>query len=272
VNIPNRVIDPSEVDYPESDGQPMADNTTQFRWIVTIQGGLDDLFRDDPEVFVAGDLLWYPVRGDNTIRQAPDVFAAFDRPKGHRGSYRQWVEGGVAPQVVFEIWSPSNRRGAMREKFAFYERYGVEEYYVYDPDAGTLRGWRRSRGRLREIPSMAGWISPRLGVRFELVGKELELYRPDGRKFASFLELAAQREQEQREKEQARRAAAREKKRAARQQQRAEQENQRAEREKKRAGRQKQRAEQEKQRADEQARLVEELRARLRALGEEPTP
>ena len=25
--------------YPHSDGQPMADNTTQFRWIVTIQGG-----------------------------------------------------------------------------------------------------------------------------------------------------------------------------------------------------------------------------------------
>ena len=43
--------------YPESDGKPMADNTLQFRYIVTIQGGLDSMFAADPNVFVAGDLL-----------------------------------------------------------------------------------------------------------------------------------------------------------------------------------------------------------------------
>ena len=62
-----------EIVYPESDGKPMADNTRQFRYIVTIQGGLDALFRDDPDVFVAGDLLWYPVEGNNQVRVAPDV-------------------------------------------------------------------------------------------------------------------------------------------------------------------------------------------------------
>ena len=56
----------------------MAENTLQFSWIVTIEGGFDALFRDDPNVFVAGDLLWYPVRGSNTIRTAPDglIFGA----------------------------------------------------------------------------------------------------------------------------------------------------------------------------------------------------
>jgi len=43
----------------------MADNTKQFRWIVTIKEGLEWLFQDDPNVFVAGDLLWYPVEGNN---------------------------------------------------------------------------------------------------------------------------------------------------------------------------------------------------------------
>lgn len=43
--------------YPESDGKPMADNTRQFRYIVTIQGGIAALFADRPDVFVAGDLL-----------------------------------------------------------------------------------------------------------------------------------------------------------------------------------------------------------------------
>src|SRR5262249_7038639 len=164
---------PQPIQYPEDDGNPMSDNTLQFQYIVTVQGGLDALFRDDPDVFIAGNLLWYPVEGDPTIRQAPDVMAVFGRRKGYRGSYRQWEEGGIAPQVVFEILSPGNRVGEMLRKFRFYERYGVEEYYIYDPDEGELVGYVREGSELREVPSMLGWISPRLQVRFELVNGEL---------------------------------------------------------------------------------------------------
>src|SRR5947209_8564135 len=93
---------PPRVVYPETDGKPMAENTLQYQWIVTIVGGLDHLFAEDPNVFVAGDLFWYPVERHPEIVVAPDALVAFGRPKGHRGSYRQWEEGGVAPQVVFE--------------------------------------------------------------------------------------------------------------------------------------------------------------------------
>src|SRR6266478_4161492 len=121
------------ITYPDSDGQPMAENTLQFRWIVTIEGGLEACFRHDPNVFVAGDLLWYPVEGSNTLRMAPDAMVVFGRPKGDRGSYMQWLENHIAPQVVFEVLSPGNRFGEMLKKFRFYEHYGVEEYYIYDP-------------------------------------------------------------------------------------------------------------------------------------------
>src|SRR5580658_2972978 len=103
--------------YPDSDGQPMAENTLQFEWIVTIKGGLDTRFTDDDNVFIAGDLLWYPVEGHPEIRQAPDALVAFGRPKGRRGSYMQWREEGIAPQVVFEVLSPGNRTGEMTNKF-----------------------------------------------------------------------------------------------------------------------------------------------------------
>ena len=128
------------IDYPDCDGEPMSDNTLQFKWIVTIKEGLDNVFRDDPNVFVAGDLLWYPVEGDPKTRTAPDTMVAFGRPKGYRGSYKQWVEGGIAPQVVFEVLSPGNRPSDLANKFAFYDRFGVEEYYVYDPDDGRPLG------------------------------------------------------------------------------------------------------------------------------------
>ncbi len=183
--------------YPESDGLPMADNTKQFRWIVTIQGGLDALFRDDPNVFVAGNLLWYPMEGDNTIRLAPDIFTVFGRPKGDRGSYLQWLEDNIAPQVVFEVVSPGNRAGKLIVKFKFFERFGVEEYYLYDPENGDLNGWIRSGQELKEIPQMNGWVSPRLKVRFALADGELQLFGPDGKKFATYVELVDQREKAQ---------------------------------------------------------------------------
>jgi Uma2 family endonuclease len=185
---------PVDVVYPDHDGQPMADNTLQFRWIVTIQGGFDALYRDDPNIFVAGDLLWYPVEGRPDIRLAPDTLIAFGRPKGYRGSYIQHREGGVAPHVVFEVLSPGNTVREMTRKFAFYQFYGVEEYYLYDPDNGSLDGWVRHGQRLEQIDAMEGWVSPRTGVRFALVGNDLLLTRPDGERFLSYVELDQERE------------------------------------------------------------------------------
>ncbi|MEI6046338.1 MAG: Uma2 family endonuclease, partial [Chloroflexota bacterium] len=132
-----------EIVYPESDGKPMADNTEQFNWIVTIKNGLEELFMGNPNVFIAGDLLWYPVEGKPKIRAAPDAMVAFGRPRGPRGSYRQWLEGNIAPQVVFEILSPGNKPPEMETKRGFYQLYGVEEYYIYDPDSYSLSGWIR---------------------------------------------------------------------------------------------------------------------------------
>ncbi len=197
LTAPNAESNPQpEIVYPESDGKPMADNTRQFRYIVTIQGGLDALFQDDPNVFVAGDLLWYPVEGNNQVRVAPDVLVVFGRPKGDRGSYLQWREGNIAPQVVFEVLSPGNTPMEMARKLNFYERYGVEEYYVYDPDRGELGGWRRVGDDFEEIAPMEGWVSPRLGVRFNLEGADLVLTRPDGRRFETFVELTERAEAE----------------------------------------------------------------------------
>lgn len=196
-------VNQPELIYPESDGQLMADNTKQFRWIVTIKEGLEWLFQNDPNVFVAGDLLWYPVQGDNITCAAPDAMVVFGRPKGDRGSYQQWKENNIVPQVVFEVRSPSNTQTELDKKLVFYDRYLVEEYYLYDPDKGDLSGWLRTGDRLDVIEPMSGWVSPRLGVRFELSGCELELYQPDGEKFSTYVELAALREQERTDKEQA---------------------------------------------------------------------
>jgi Uma2 family endonuclease len=79
-----------EVIYPDSDGQPMANNTKQFRWIVVVQQNLDWLYADEPNVFVAGDLFWYPVQGRNTLVNAPDVMVVFGSSGGDKRPQSQW--------------------------------------------------------------------------------------------------------------------------------------------------------------------------------------
>lgn len=191
----------AEIIYPDSDGKPMSDNTKQFELIVTIQGGIDALYKDNENVFVAGDLLWYPVEGDNKTRQAPDTMVVFGRPKSYRGSYQQWLEENIAPQVVFEIISPGNRLGEIFKLFKFYDNYGVEECYFYDLKDNELIGWLRSDGKLNYIESMEGWVSPRLQIRFQTASGDLEIYRPDGQKFLSYVELSRQQELAQQQME-----------------------------------------------------------------------
>jgi Uma2 family endonuclease len=185
----------NEIVYPDSDGQPMADNTKQFQWITVIKTNLDWLFRDEERVFVAGDLLWYPIEGNPKYRVAPDVMVVFGRPKGERGSYRQWVEDNIAPQVVFEILSPGNTEGEMDRKLQIYARCGVEEYYIYDPDRSMLRGYQRSDDFfLDRIESINGWTSPRLGINLRLIEGNLQITHPDGRVFETFDNVATERD------------------------------------------------------------------------------
>ena len=202
----------AEIIYPSTDGEPMAESTIQYELIVKIKEGCESLFKDDPNVFVAADLLWYPVEGRPDISQAPDTMVIFGRPKGDRRSYIQHQEDNIGPQVVFEIRSHNDRQIKMNKKFSFYNRYGVDEYYLYDPENNDLSGWQRIEGILEVIEPMEGWISPRLGVRFELGEDGLEIYRPNGQKFISYRELEEQgeldRQRAQQESQRAERLAA----------------------------------------------------------------
>ncbi len=231
-----------DIFYPESDGNPMSDNTEQFRWIVILKENLEILFANVLDIFVAGDLLWYPIEGDNTTRLAPDVMVVIGRPKGKRGSYQQWKEGNIPPQVVFEIMSPNNTQKEMAAKRVFYETYGVEEFYIYDPDRLRLTGWIRQGEQLMAIANLEGWTSPLLGIRFTQLNGELEVYRPDGRRFLSSVQLEV----------------------------RAERESERAEQERERAEQERERAEQALAEADVERARAEKLAAYLRSIGVDP--
>ena len=246
--------------YPDSDGEPMAENPLQFQWIVTIKEGLDHVFIDRPDVYVAGDMFWYPVEGQPKICQAPDTMVAFGRPKGYRGSYMQWEEGGIPPQVVFEVLSPSNRPEPMIQKFNFYEKYGVEEYYVFDPFKVELTGFIRIGGELKAISQTNGWTSPRLGIQFRISEGELTIYGPDGQRFLTFQEHAQKSDQFDQ--------VAQERDQVAQERDQVAQERDQAAQERDQAAQERDQAAQER---DAERRRAERMAAQLRALGIEPS-
>ncbi|MEM7539262.1 MAG: Uma2 family endonuclease, partial [Chloroflexota bacterium] len=217
-----------EIHYVEDNGEPMSESSKQADGIMYVTGNTKTIIDDNPEAFVASDMLWYPVQGNNTECIAPDVMVVFGRPKGARGSYLQWKEENIPPQVAFEVWSPSNTQAHKDDKLAFYERHGAEEYYAYDPARGKLEGWIRQGQRLVKIENISTWQSPRLGIRFGLDGTELDLRYADGRPFLSYVELDKQRQTAEKRASQAEQRAEAESQRAEAESQRAEAESQRA--------------------------------------------
>ncbi|MCT7955229.1 Uma2 family endonuclease [Laspinema palackyanum] len=197
----------SDILYPDSDGKPIAENTLQYRWIVRLVTNLKQLLKEQV-AFVAGDLLWYPVRVERPPApcQAPDAMVALGRPDGDRGSYKQWEEDNIAPQVVFEILSPSNTMIEMAAKQNFYAQYGVLEMFFYDPQSHNFWGLHRAtvQDSLNFIASQdLPWTSPLLNIRFEMSADGLAVYHPDGELFKEPGELFEERDKAQQERDRA---------------------------------------------------------------------
>ena len=145
-----------EIYYPESDGQPMGETDAHRKEMTDLIEALDDHFRNDPQVYVAGNLFLYYGQGDPQAVICPDVFLVRGVSKGLRRTYKLWEEGRV-PSLVIEVTSRDTRREdtSDRSKKGRYERLGVEEYFLHDPYGEylnpRLQGFRLVDGRYRPI-------------------------------------------------------------------------------------------------------------------------
>lgn len=172
-------LEPFNEHYPESDGKPMADNEPQLFLMFLLIAGFRHLFRERPDVHATGNLFWYPVEGNAKVVVAPDVMVIEGCTDVVMRSYRQWEHGG-RPRLVIEILSESNGPLEMLDKVDFYDRYGVDELMIADPDTGEFRVWERHGERLTSVLVPNGWTSPFTGVRFEAAGDKLLATGPDG--------------------------------------------------------------------------------------------
>ena len=150
------VEDDPTIEYPSSDGEPMAEDEWQLTAMIDAISALRAWFESREEVYVGGDMLIYYHVNDNRTRVAPDVFVVLDAEKKEpRDSWIIWREG-KPPDFVMEVASGSTWRRDMREKRDIYAEMGVAEYWRFDASgsyfAPPLSGERLADGEYAQIP------------------------------------------------------------------------------------------------------------------------
>ncbi len=169
------------IEYPSSDGQPMAETVAHLRAMIDLWLRLKAWEGMKGGVYTGGNMLIYYEQGNIARHLAPDGFVVFGVPTHDRDTFRTWAEGAV-PSVVFEITSKTTRRDDTETKFAIYQNvWRVDEYILFDPTeeylSPSLAGFRRGRGGLQPIKlnKDGSLTSRRLGLILERDGERLRL-------------------------------------------------------------------------------------------------
>ncbi|HHJ07320.1 MAG TPA: Uma2 family endonuclease [Anaerolineae bacterium] len=195
---------PQKIIYPESDGKPMGETDAHITALIYLMNALRDHFRDNPQVYVAGNMFLYYEEGDPAAVVAPDVFVVKGVTKYKRRTYKMWEEK-QAPAVIFELTSRSTRLDDLGSKRVVYEMLGVQEYYLFDPYGEYLepRLWayqleRNDDGYSEYLRIMGNTVySPALDLNLFPDGDLLRLQTPKtGEKLLSDLEAQAARRAE----------------------------------------------------------------------------
>ena len=166
---------PAAIDYPTSDGKPLAENDAQARAILYAFGALRVYYETRSDVYVSADLLIYYEEGNLRVSVAPDVFVVFGVEDRMRGNYKVWEEG-KGPDFVLEVASPGTWREDVGRKRSVYARLGVREYFLYDPTGEhltpRLQGHRLEDGVYERLSAVES-IDRTLAIRSEVLGLEL---------------------------------------------------------------------------------------------------
>lgn len=193
----------TEIFYPSSDGEPLAETSVHADAIINTVIALRQYLQERSAIVLADQYLYY-AQGFPRLRVAPDVMVIFNVAPGGRDNYKIWEEGQV-PVVIFEITSEGTRNHDMGFKKTLYEQLGVLEYWLFDPKGEwiqeKLQGYRL-RGEVYEAIT-DGRCDP-LQLRLQVDGQLISFYREDnGEKLLIPQELAEALKQERLARQQA---------------------------------------------------------------------
>lgn len=119
------------IEYPSSDGEPMAETEVHILAILQLLSALRLFFRNQ-DIYVVGNIFLYYREGNSTARKAPDVMVVKNVGKHERRSFKAWEEKAM-PAVIFEITSKETMGVDTVSKPSLYAALGIREYFLFDP-------------------------------------------------------------------------------------------------------------------------------------------
>jgi Uma2 family endonuclease len=186
-------LEQSEIEYPSSDGEPMAESDITRDYITYGVEALKLYFQGSSDVYVSANSFVYYEEGNKAAVVAPDIYAVFGVRKRKRDNYKVWQEGGIAPQFVLEITSATTQDVDQETKPETYRSLGVREYFQYDPSGDylnpILQGVRLVNGQYEPIEANniafdTLWLySEVLGLELHIVSGELRFRNPQTEEF-----------------------------------------------------------------------------------------
>lgn len=168
-----------EIEYPTSDGQPLAETEIHYDAITDLVAALRRRYQEVPDVWVGANMFLCYEEGNPQAAVAPDVILAKGIGKEKRDNYLLWEER--PPSLIVEVTSRSTKSEDLKKKKAIYERIGVEEYILFDPRAEypkpSLQGFRLFSGEYRPIKLAAdgSLLSETTGLRMLREGQGIRL-------------------------------------------------------------------------------------------------
>jgi Uma2 family endonuclease len=183
--VPEKLKKPAtddELDYPTSDGRPMAETDLHRDDMVDSIESLK-MFYAGRKVYVSSNILLYYEKGNKRRHVSPDVLVAKELNPGRRKYYLLWQEG-KPPDLVIEFTSHSTKDEDIEDKYELYrDTIKVREYFLFDPQVDylhpPLQGYRLVRGNYVRIEPVNGRLPSReLGLHLEADGNELRFWNP----------------------------------------------------------------------------------------------
>ena len=199
----NQETQKTEIFYPVSDGEPVAESYDHMEAISQTLMVLK-MYLTGRRATVLANQFFYYEEGKPESRTTPDAMVIFDVEPGGRDCYKVWEEGAV-PKVLFEITSPSTKNEDKKRKKELYQDIGIEEYWLFDPKGQWIKtqllGYRLKNGVYEEIKDSR---SEPLKLELKVEGKLIRFYREDtGEKLLYPGELADRWQQVKKEREKA---------------------------------------------------------------------
>jgi Uma2 family endonuclease len=181
--------------------EPEMESSLHYAQLALLVACLEFLWRDRTDFFIGANLTIYFSRQQlrNRDFRGPDFFLVKQTEKRPRNAWVVWEEDGKYPNLIIELLSISTAdTDRALKKVLYQDRFRTPEYFWFSPESLEFAGFRLLGHEYQPIPSNSdGWRwSEELELYLGVEANQLRYFTADGNLVPTPAEAALQAQQE----------------------------------------------------------------------------